>query len=244
MVEQNLPAKIWLDRLGVSRELHSDLAALVADSYLGSLSDLADRLARHGAATAIPLVTTAAFVNRDLRDFVLATILRIGDPCAPALVTILDQPLFEAYRIVWAQSGVPAPGAISEAQIGSLYVYARALEGLYELARQGSSMRPWLGAARAAALPYLSSLESDLSRPASGIVKHADIALSVASGTPFPWRGPKPDDVVGRDIDAGWGRGERERYLHEQGARQEAEARRAEFAAFWFMDQRRRKQHD
>ena len=61
---------------------------------------------------------------------------------------------------------------------------------------------------------------------------------------PYPWS----DDRAapgGRDLAAtGWGRGEaqREVYEREQATRVADEAHRAEFAAaFWFMDQQRRK---
>ena len=239
--------QIWLDLLKLPTDLRRDLTALLGVEFLPSSDWIRpEAFVRYGAPAVIPLITTAAFVQSDMRDGVVDAIGAIGEPAGPALVSILEQPLFEAYWGAWRKAGMADPGAVSEGMAGARYTYARALEGLDAVAKHTPGTPPWFLAAQRDAFAYreLSASEySDLYGPAYRVVEDVGIATSIATGI---WHGmgrevPAPP---GTDIrNTGFGRSleQLQRHLQQKSARAAEEARLAEFAAFYLLDQQRRK---
>jgi hypothetical protein len=246
MPSSNRPAAIWLDQLALPRELHQALARWV--SVPGTVET--EALASFGPAVAMPLVTTAALAGGgELRYHVCQVIRQVGDSAVPALLAILNRPLFEAYRPILLRGGMAESGAASDARFSSLLAYANSLEGLAELVGQAHGYRDWFPAARAAALPYLTSEESLLSSPAASVVAWVDMAVELPSNLPpSQWhRQAAAGASTAADVAAtGWARSkaDHERYLRREAeARAEASRRQqrsTDAAGYFVLDQQRR----
>jgi hypothetical protein len=239
--------EIWLDLLKLPTDLRRDLTALFRIEFLPSSDWVSpEAFARYGVPSVIPLITTAAFVQLDVRDGVVDAIGQIGEPAGPALMSVLEQPLFGAYWAAWRRAGMADTGAVSEGMSGARYTYARALEGLHAVARQAPGAPPWFPAAQRVAFAYreLPGLEySDLRGPAHVVVEDVRVGTSLATGT---WEGmgrevPAPPGTDIRNTGLWRSLEQRQRHLQEESARAAEEARLAEFAGFYLADQQRRK---
>ena len=235
---------LWLDGVRPAMDLRADLERLVHTTSW-ELPD-PERFARYGAASVMPVITTATFAQADVRDLVVEAVAQIGELAAPTLITILEWPFFDQFYSAWCRAGVAHLGATSEAAGCCRFVYARTLETLDQIVRSTTAFSPWMPLALRLALAYRESSGAQaygLFGPAYNLADSVRLKESIATGVFSGMGHPVPAQPGSAAASTGWSesvaqQGRREQQVAKRAAE---EAARADFAAFFFADQARRR---